>query len=1009
MAEDDCAIKKITSDNTFYHDEAKEEEEDVTEIHYDDDDDKTGIQRSYNSEGDIQLETPLESHGVSVTSADSSNVKPKRLSDEFSSLDEEIEDIDDDDDDEDDRAALDVKNEVACCSKGSSLQELDDNSDPPDICEKAETSSSCVSLCFSNSSNNMFVQSLDDAIERADFENEQKLTGGIIIKASSLTDANDRLKFDLISRRSAENDEINPTPSSSSQIGEVSMTKEKNVLTSTPTSSRCNAISANDLRNKSTIRSKQKLSDKYLSVMKTTAGGKSSTIVSGDELTKKSSNDNENSVEIDTKNNKTTAEHSKNVKINLFDDEPSTSSGHQQQQSHQHQQHEIKATNKSTVDECIKSNDDYVVEQSHEHQHIHLSDDIIDDDTWADCEEGSDNEEVCTCQNYSDDDYGASSSSSEDELPSRDVDLSSYTQLDSISDDILQESSDGTPKIQRKRKLTEQSIIQHSSTNESPIALGTNRKRLALDTLSSSSPSSLTNLATPKSTSIHHDSKRTPRLIPTKENPPPELMEWLLQFQRWTNAERLVAVDKLIEQCEPTQVRHMMKVIEPQFQRDFISLLPKELALHVLSYLAPKDLLRAAQTCRSWRFLADDNLLWKEKCKQSGIITKSSPSFSDKPKRGRTGNMPKIASAWKAAFMRHNTIETNWRSNPIRTPKILNGHDDHVITCLQFCGNRIVSGSDDNTLKVWSAVTGKCLRTLIGHTGGVWSSQMSSEGNIIISGSTDRTLKVWDADSGLCRHTLYGHTSTVRCMHLYGTRVVSGSRDATLRVWDITDGACLHILVGHLAAVRCVQYDGKLVVSGAYDYMVKVWNPERQECLHTLQGHTNRVYSLQFDGVHVVSGSLDTSIRVWDAESGSLRHTLMGHQSLTSGMELKNNILVSGNADSTVKVWDILTGQCLATLAGRNKHHSAVTCLQFNNKFVITSSDDGTVKLWDVKTGEFIRNLVALDSGGSGGVVWRIRANDTKLICAVGSRNGTEETKLMVLDFDVEGACSKCS
>jgi F-box/WD-40 domain protein 7 len=58
---------------------------------------------------------------------------------------------------------------------------------------------------------------------------------------------------------------------------------------------------------------------------------------------------------------------------------------------------------------------------------------------------------------------------------------------------------------------------------------------------------------------------------------------------------------------------------------------------------------------------------------------------------------------------------------------------------------------------------------------------------------------------------------------------------------------------------------------------------------------------------------------------------------------------------------------------GRNKHHSAVTCLQFNNRFVITSSDDGTVKLWDVKTGEFIRNLVALDSGGSGGVVWRIR------------------------------------
>lgn len=93
---------------------------------------------------------------------------------------------------------------------------------------------------------------------------------------------------------------------------------------------------------------------------------------------------------------------------------------------------------------------------------------------------------------------------------------------------------------------------------------------------------------------------------------------------------------------------------------------------------------------------------------------------------------------------------------------------------------------------------------------------------------------------------------------------------------------------------------------------------------------------------------------------------------------------------------------------------------------MVTSSDDGTVKLWDVKTGniiyffsvykmhintrtfiiqflgEFIRNLIALESGGSGGVVWRIRANETKLVCAVGSRNGTEETKLFVLDFDAD-------
>lgn len=72
----------------------------------------------------------------------------------------------------------------------------------------------------------------------------------------------------------------------------------------------------------------------------------------------------------------------------------------------------------------------------------------------------------------------------------------------------------------------------------------------------------------------------------------------------------------------------------------------------------------------------------------------------------------------------------------------------------------------------------QCLRTLVGHTGGVWSSQMRD--NIIISGSTDRTLKVWNAETGECIHTLYGHTSTVRCMHLHEKRYESGSPGSLL-------------------------------------------------------------------------------------------------------------------------------------------------------------------------------------------------------------------------------------
>ncbi|XP_074849274.1 F-box/WD repeat-containing protein 7 isoform X1 [Carettochelys insculpta] len=601
-------------------------------------------------------------------------------------------------------------------------------------------------------------------------------------------------------------------------------------------------------------------------------------------------------------------------------------------------------------------------------------------------EHGADQEEEMEEEEEMDqesDDFDQSDDSSrEDEH----TNSNSVTNSNSIMDLPVHQPSRFYIKTKMKRKLDHGSEVRSFSLGKKPCKVSEYTSTTGLVPCSAT-PTTFGDLR-----AANGQGQQRRRI--TSVQPPTGLQEWLKMFQSWSGPEKLLALDELIDSCEPTQVKHMMQVIEPQFQRDFISLLPKELALYVLSFLEPKDLLQAAQTCRYWRILAEDNLLWREKCKEEGI---------DEPlhiKRRKVIKPGFIHSPWKSAYIRQHRIDTNWRRGELKSPKVLKGHDDHVITCLQFCGNRIVSGSDDNTLKVWSAVTGKCLRTLVGHTGGVWSSQMRD--NIIISGSTDRTLKVWNAETGECIHTLYGHTSTVRCMHLHEKRVVSGSRDATLRVWDIETGQCLHVLMGHVAAVRCVQYDGRRVVSGAYDFMVKVWDPETETCLHTLQGHTNRVYSLQFDGIHVVSGSLDTSIRVWDVETGNCIHTLTGHQSLTSGMELKDNILVSGNADSTVKIWDIKTGQCLQTLQGPNKHQSAVTCLQFNKNFVITSSDDGTVKLWDLKTGEFIRNLVTLESGGSGGVVWRIRASNTKLVCAVGSRNGTEETKLLVLDFDVD-------
>ncbi|VDO30484.1 unnamed protein product [Heligmosomoides polygyrus] len=64
-------------------------------------------------------------------------------------------------------------------------------------------------------------------------------------------------------------------------------------------------------------------------------------------------------------------------------------------------------------------------------------------------------------------------------------------------------------------------------------------------------------------------------------------------------------------------------------------------------------------------------------------------------------------SVWKATYLRRCRVAANWRRLPIGGSMVLRGHEEHVITCLQIQDDMLVTGSDDNTLRVWSIEQGK--------------------------------------------------------------------------------------------------------------------------------------------------------------------------------------------------------------------------------------------------------------------------------------------------------------
>lgn len=181
---------------------------------------------------------------------------------------------------------------------------------------------------------------------------------------------------------------------------------------------------------------------------------------------------------------------------------------------------------------------------------------------------------------------------------------------------------------------------------------------------------------------------------------------------------------------------------------------------------------------------------------------------------------------------------------------------------------------------LWNVATGAAGPELAGHTGTVQNLAWSPDGRLLATPSNDKTVRVWDAATGKSIRTLtFELPMAAAAFSPDGRWLAVAGASGVFEVWDVTTWAKLRDFHGGTNSnyySLAFNADGSRLVTGAGNNTATVWDPATGALLVELRGHVTPVTAVAFspDGQQVISGDQSGEVRVWDIQSGQTLATM---------------------------------------------------------------------------------------------------------------------------------------